>query len=65
MDTKLILISGAAILFGVLLMKKYKFYRHSSDDMSFTTELRVFIGGLLLFLIGVIGTLESLFHIFN
>lgn len=41
-------------------MLNYKFYKHSPDDMSFATELKVFLGGLLFSLIGVYGIIDNI-----
>ena len=63
MDAKLFLFSLLFIIIGIIIMTKYKFYKYPSDDMSFATELKVFLGGLLFCLIGVYGIIDQILKI--
>ncbi len=63
MDIKLLLLSILFFIIGIIIIIKYKFYKYPSDDMSFATELKVFLGGLLFCLIGVFGIINQILKI--
>jgi hypothetical protein len=60
MDVKVILICVALLILGVIIMVTHKFYRYETSDMLFATKFRVFLGGLLLSLVGVYGLFKAI-----
>ena len=54
-----------SIAVGILLMLKNKFYRHNSDNMLFPAELKVFLGGFLLCLLGLYGLVAEVIKQFK
>jgi len=53
MDIRYILFGIACIIVGIAIMGKYKFYKYSKNDMLFATKIKVFLGGLVLLLLGI------------
>ncbi len=63
MDIKIFVLCVLFIFVGIILMVKNKFYKHRSDDMLFPAELRMFLGGVLLILLGGYGVIAELIKV--
>jgi len=48
------------LLVGIVLMVKNRFYKHKSNDILFPIELRMFLGGGILTLLGGYGVIVEL-----
>jgi H+/Cl- antiporter ClcA len=48
---------------GYFIMSKNKFYKFDTDDMSFATNLKVFLGGLLFLLMGIIVFANGIYNL--
>ena len=65
MNIELLLLSIIFIIIGLVIMITNKFYNYKTSDMLFAVNLRIFIGGLIFFLMGVYGIInEFLINIF-
>ena len=63
MDFKILLICVLLVIVGIMLMVKNKFYKHPANDMSFPAELKLFLSGVLLSLIGIYGIVSEILKI--
>jgi hypothetical protein len=55
MDIGFILLSTLFVIIGVVFMIRNRFYRYNLNDSLFLAELKLFLGGVLFFLLGSYG----------
>lgn len=60
MDFKILSICLLFFIVGIILIIKNKFYKHNSNDMLFPAELKLFLCGVILVLIGIYGIINEI-----
>lgn len=58
MDVTLFSIGSISLIVGIILINKNRFYRYKPSNMLFVSELKIFLGGLILSISGILILLE-------
>lgn len=65
MDAKIILPCLGFVVVGILLIFNNKFHKQKSDTMLFPTELKLFLTGFILCILGCYGLVSELSKLFK
>ena len=60
MDIILFSIGFISLIGGIILIIRNRFYKHKSSDMLFVAELKIFLGGLILSISGLLILINEL-----
>jgi hypothetical protein len=65
MDTVVLLLSILFIIIGIIIMLRNKFYKYDTSSMLFPATLKVFMSGLIFFIIGFYGFVYEMSKLFK